>query len=59
MVILKLYEINLLCHQFHKYLLNDHFELIQEDIINKYKLDILINTQDKGLISLILHNLFL
>lgn len=54
MVILKLYEINLLCHQFHKYLLNEHFELIQEDIINKYKLDILINTQDKGLISLIL-----
>ena len=54
MVILKLYEINLICHQFHKYLLNDHFELIQEDIINKYKLDILINTQDKGLISLIL-----
>jgi|LakMenEpi03Aug12_release.lakeMendotaPanAssembly.Ray.scaffolds.fasta_scaffold282406_2 hypothetical protein len=54
MVILKLYEINLLCRQFHKYLLNEHFELIQEDIINKYKLDILINTQDKGLISLIL-----
>jgi len=54
MIIFKLYEIKLLCHQFHNYLLNEHFELIQKDIINKYKLDILIDTQYKGLISLIL-----
>lgn len=47
------FNINSLCRQFHNYLSEENFDVIQEDIIDKYKLEILIDTKNKGLISLI------
>jgi len=46
-------NINSLCRQFHNYLSEENFDVIQEDIIDKYKLETLIDTKNKGLISLI------
>ena len=47
------FNINSLCRQFHNYLSEENFDVIQEDIIDKYKLETLIDTKNKGLISLI------
>ena len=46
-------NINSLCRQFYNYLSEENFDVIQEDIIAKYKLETLIDTKNKGLISLI------
>lgn len=46
-------NINSLCRQFYNYLSEENFDVIQEDIIDKYKLETLIDTKNKGLISLI------
>ena len=54
MEVIKSSEINLLCRQFHCYLIANQYDLIKKDIINKYELAILIETKNKGLISLIL-----
>jgi hypothetical protein len=54
MEVIKSSEINLLCRQFHGYLSANQYELIKRNIINKYELAILIDTKNKGLISLIL-----
>jgi hypothetical protein len=54
MEVIKSSEINLLCRQFHDYLTTNQYELIKKDIFNKYELAILIDTKNKGLISLIL-----
>lgn len=46
-------NINSLCRQFYNYLSEENFDVIQEDIIAKYNLKTLIDTKNKGLISLI------
>ena len=46
-------NINSLCRQFHNYLSEENFDIIQKDIIDKYNLETLIDTKNKGLISLI------
>jgi hypothetical protein len=54
MEVFKSSEINLLCRQFHDYLTANQYDLIKKDIFNKYEISILIDTKNKGLISLIL-----
>ena len=46
-------NINSLSYQFYNYLSEQNFDVIQKDIIDKYKLKTLIDTKNKGLISLI------
>jgi len=47
------FNINSLSYQFYNYLSERNFDVIQKDIIDKYKLKTLIDTKNKGLISLI------
>ncbi len=54
MEVIKSSEINLLCRLFHGYLLANEYDLIKKDIFNKYELEFLIDTKNRGLISLIL-----
>lgn len=51
---IKSQEINIISRKFHYYLTNYQHELIEKNIINKYDLTLLINTKNKGIISLIL-----
>jgi len=51
---IKSQEINIISRKFHYYLTNNQHELIEKNIINKYNLTLLINTKNKGIISLIL-----
>lgn len=54
MEVIKSSEINLLCREFHDYLSSNKYDLIQTNIIGKYELNMLIDTKNRGLISLIL-----
>ena len=47
-------EINIISRKFYYYLTNNQHEFIEKNIINKYNLTLLINTKNKGIISLIL-----
>ena len=54
MEVIKSSEINIICRKFHCYLNNNQYDLIKKNIINKYDITLLINTKNKGIISLIL-----
>ena len=48
------YQINGLCRTFHEYLCREKLDNLNDEIITKYGLDTLLQTKNKGLISLIL-----
>lgn len=48
------YEINGLCRTFYTYMMEKKFDTLRSEILLKYSIDFLLNTKNKGLISLIL-----
>jgi hypothetical protein len=47
-------QINIISRHFHENLKSNNMKIIEDEIINKYSIDNLIKTKNKGLISLIL-----
>lgn len=48
------YEINGLCRTFYTYMMEKKFDILRSEILLKYNIEFLLNTKNKGLISLIL-----